>query len=118
MIPQKPTNFGEDLLVAELFSLRSQFHSGTDVSLAIISIENKLWELHGEDAVPANPYGEEEDAQVTALAELGAVLADFKTWTGGWGPKEAEDQIEIYIETNWDAGWSEDSKEWLRSAQV
>ena len=85
--------------------------------MAIVAIEEKLWASYGEDAVHSNEFGEEEDAQVTALAELGTVLADFKAWTGGFSPREAEDRIEEYIESYWQ-DWSDASKEWLRRAPV
>ena len=52
----------QEKLTAELKSLRKSFHHGSDVSLAIVTIEERLWELHGKNAVPVNEYGDDEDA--------------------------------------------------------
>jgi hypothetical protein len=105
------------ILIAELERLRKAFHHGSDVSLAIVHIEETLWTTHGENAVTVNAYGDEEDAQIILLAEKHIILNDFRDWTGGFSPKEAEDRIEEYIEINWQ-DWSDEAKAWLRKAQV
>jgi hypothetical protein len=43
-----------------------------------------------------------------------AILADFKEWSGGHAPHEAEEEVETYIERTFSTEWDEANKDWLR----